>query len=145
MPDRQQWGAKRLEVDARKARTLIPQLVPLQAPLTSTSWDGDSFSTTAKTKIDLSAVFSAPARIRSVLVAVQVRDSDSAATDCYLILSPNDTANNGMIFQCHAPNDRWARHSATVPCDANGDIYYQTVASGASTLDIFLQIWGYWL
>ena len=30
--------------------------VPLTTPLTSTSWDGDARSTTAKTKIDLSAV-----------------------------------------------------------------------------------------
>ena len=32
-----------------------------------------------------------------------------------------------------------------VPCDANGDVYYQIVASGTGTMDVHLQIWGYWL
>jgi hypothetical protein len=32
-----------------------------------------------------------------------------------------------------------------VPCDANGDVYYQIVASGTDTLDAILQIWGYFL
>lgn len=30
-------------------------------------------------------------------------------------------------------------------CDANGDIYYQLTASGSGTMDIYLEIWGYWL
>ena len=113
------------------------------APLTSTSWDGDAFSTTAKTVIDLSAVFSVPASVKAVLCLVNIRDSGSAGTYSYLILSPNNTDGSGMITPASAVNDRYNPSSHVVPCDANGDIYYQIVASGAGTLDAVLQIWGY--
>ena len=26
-----------------------------------------------------------------------------------------------------------------------GDIYYQIAASGTGTMDVYLEIWGYWL
>jgi len=119
--------------------------VPLTVPLTSTSWDGDSFSTTAKTKIDLSAVFSTPAKIKAVKVYVGVRDSDSAGTDTYLILGPTDTADLGIPFSPLPVNDRWYRGGDDIPCDSNGDIYYQIAASGAGTFDVVLQIWGYYI
>jgi hypothetical protein len=146
MADVQQFGRTRLEPDARKARTLIPQLITLQAPLTSTSWDGDSFSTTAKTKIDLSSVFSAPEGIRAITAGVRLRDSGSAGNDCWLILSPNSTVGNGISFGCSGlANNRRSRESAIIPCDAAGDIYYQINASGAGTMDIWIEIWGYWI
>ena len=116
----------------------------LTAPLTSTSWDGDSYSTTAKTKIDLSAVFSAPAGVKAVLAYVTVRDSDSANGDYWLILSPNDTAGQG--FSCkatHAANDSLHSYSCIIPCDASGDIYYQINAHDTETLDAWIEIWGY--
>lgn len=47
----------------------------LTTPLTSTSWDGDARSTTAKTKIDLSAVFGVPAGAKGILVRLVARDS----------------------------------------------------------------------
>ena len=120
--------------------------VPLTTPLTSTSWDGDSFSTTAKTVIDLSAVFGAPAGIKAVNVVVALKDSGSAAGDGRLILSANNTANIGIPFDCNGQaNDSWEREFGTVPCDANGDIYYQTIATGAGTLDIVIQIHGYFI
>ncbi len=115
----------------------------LTAPLTSTSWDGDAHSTTAKTLIDLSAVFGVPAGVRWVLVSISLRDSGSAASDCWLALSPNDTAKQGMLVSCLPVNDRSNRTSAIVPCNADGDIYYQIAASGSGTMDVYLQIWGY--
>lgn len=119
---------------------------PLTSPLTSTSFDGDSFSTTAKTLIDLSTAFSAPAGVKAVLVTLQVRDSGSTTADTVLILGPTNTANAGMITVAdRSGNDRLNRATIVVPCDANGDIYYQVVASGASTFDVFMQIWGYWI
>ena len=117
----------------------------LTTPKTSTSWDGDAYSTTAKTKIDLSEVFGVPAGIKAVLVWVAVRDSASQTTDCYLRLSPVSTGDAGMGVNCDYVNDRYGRHLLIVPCDANGDIYYQIAASGTGTMDVFLQIWGYWL
>ena len=117
----------------------------LTTPLTSTAWDGDAFSTTAKTLIDLSAVFGTPAGIKAVLAWVGVRDSASQTTDCFFRLSPVSIGDAGIGVNCDYVNDRYGRHLLIVPCDANGDIYYQTAASGTGTMDVFLQIWGYWL
>ena len=109
------FGTRNAEVDARRMRTMIPQFVPLRAPLTSTSWDGDAYSTTAKTKVDLSAVFSVPAGARAVLAHIEVNDSGSAGTDCYLILSPNNTAGQGLAVSCGEVNDRIGRGCLTIP------------------------------
>jgi hypothetical protein len=114
------------------------------AALTSTSFDGDAFSTTAKTVIDLSAEFSVPAGVRAVQVWTGIRDSGSAGTDCLLALGPTNTAGAGISVDCSGlANDEWERNSFIVPCDSNGDIYYQIVASGASTMDVYIRIWGY--
>jgi hypothetical protein len=151
-PDWQEWieeleeRTEELERQAEIQATMESSLfVPLLAPLTSTSYDGDAFSTTAKTLIDLSAVFGTPAEIGAVLVRYAIRDSGSAANDCYLILAPNNTANQGPAAGCSGlANDAWARGELIVPCNADGDIYYQIGASGAGTFDLSLQVWGYW-
>ena len=118
----------------------------LTTPLTSTDWDGDAHSTTAKTKIDLSAVFSVPAGISAVLVWARIRDSGSIATLTSLGLAPNDTAGQ-YVLQINVrgvPNNVSMPANGVVPCDANGDIYYQIIASGVSTLDAWIEVWGYW-
>jgi hypothetical protein len=119
--------------------------IPLTTPLTSTSWDGDSFSTTAKTKIDLSAVFGAPAGIKAVYISLGVKDSASQTSDTWIGLDSTDTPGVGLFFSPYYVNDRWARGSLLVPCDANGDIYYQIQASGAGTFDVVMRIWGYFI
>ena len=122
--------------------------VPLTTPLTSTAWDGDGHSTTGKTLIDLSSVFSAPAGIKAVKVLIYARDQASSNTSSvYFGLSPNDTDGQWAVV-CSPrglPNDYYAFQSDTCPCDANGDVYYQCVASGSGTLDVHIQIWGYWV
>lgn len=116
----------------------------LASPLTSASWDGDAYSTTAKTKIDLSAVFGAPAGITEATFYVECRDSGSGSGDCLIILSPNDTNLDGLVVSPYGlANDIPMRQTITVPCDANGDIYYQIVATGAGRFDVWLRIWGY--
>ena len=65
-----------------------------------------------------------------------------------MILSPTNVANTGKIFSPFGlVNDAVTRGSATVPCDANGDIYYQVLATGGAgtTFDIWLEIWGYFI
>ena len=123
-----------------------PYLVPLSAPLTSTDWDGDARSTTAKTKIDLSAVFSVPGGVDAVLAKIVIKDSGSSAASPYFAVGPSSTADeNPFIVWLEGVGDDERRSgTATVPCDTNGDIYYQCVASGADTLDVTLEIWGYW-
>jgi len=136
--------AQRDQINALIAEGNCDRSVYLAAPLTSVAWDGDSYSTTAKTLIDLSAVFGVPAQVRWVDVYVYIRDSASAATSPYLVLSPNAVAFSGPAFSCVPVDDRWAQLGVhRIPCDANGDIYYQIVASGADTFDVIMQVWGY--
>lgn len=119
---------------------------PLTTSLTSTAWDGDAYSTTSKTLIDLSAVFGVPAGVKAVLMKVIVRDSASSGNDCAIYLSPNNISGSGMVASCERiTNDVTVFRSFVVPCNSNGDIYYQTVASGTGTLDVWLEIFGYWV
>jgi hypothetical protein len=120
----------------------------LTTPLTSTSWDGDSRSTTAKTLIDLSAVFGVPAGVKAVLVQLICKDSGSAASnDIYFGVSPNGSSGSVTVISVGRglPNDTLTYSQGICPCDSNGDIYYQIVASGSNTMDCYLRIWGYWL
>jgi hypothetical protein len=119
----------------------------LTTPKTSTSWDGDARSTTAKTLIDLSAVFGVPAGVKAILVRLTARDSGSSSGYCHLSLSPNNTQDSVAIqaYLQGVANDIYITENGIVPCDANGDVYYQIVASGTGTLDAFIEIWGYWL
>ena len=139
---------KTLERQIRKTQiTGFQRPVWLTSPLTSTSWDGDSYSTTAKTLIDMSAVFGAPANIKAIIALVHIRDSASDnGGDYKLVLSPNNTAHSGPTARCSGiSNDQWHSEVLTVPCDANGDVYYQVAASGAGTFEVYLEIWGYWI
>ena len=149
MDEQTERRLQRIERDLeRMGKGESASIVLLTAPLTSTSWDGDSFSTTAKTLLDLSAVFTVPDYAKAILVSCFVRDSGSATTanNTNLLLSPNNTAGQGVYFSCSGlANDAYGRGMAWVPCDANGDVYYQIIASGASTMDIYIQIWGYLL
>jgi hypothetical protein len=120
--------------------------VPLTEPLTSTDFDGDSFSTTGKTKIDLSDKFGAPAGIKAIYTTIAIEDSDSNNSAAWFGLSPNDTAGSLAIDDSiqGTPNDTYAYMDGICPCDSNGDVYYQCVASGVGTLDVIIEIWGYW-
>ena len=119
----------------------------LTTPKTSTSWDGDAYSTTAKTKIDLSTVFGVPANVKAVLVRLTARDSGSSAGYCQLALSPNKTADSIAVqaYLQGVANDVYVSANGIVPCDSGGDVYYQITASGAGTLDAVIEIWGWWL
>lgn len=124
---------------------VYPNFVPLTTPLTSTAWDGDSFSTTGKTLIDLSAVFGVPAGIKACLFSISLRDSGSQTNDCYMYIGATNVQYEGAAMNCGYANDRWNRGTLLAPCDANGDCYYELNASGTNTMDIYLSIIGYWL
>jgi len=141
---------KRLEREVERLRVQENgKFVALTTPLTSTSWDGDSFSTTGKTLIDLSSVFGVPAGVKAVIVSISLRDSASLAAPSdgyYFILSPNNTSFEGIYVYCGGIADDQFTHSQhIIPCNVDGDIYYQIKASGTGTMDVHLQIWGYWL
>jgi len=117
----------------------------LTPPLTSTDWDGDARSTTAKTELDLYTVFGAPKNIRAVYVYTKINDSGSLAGNALLILSPVATANVGpYISKVTGFTDDYIKHDVGwIPCNENGNIYYQIAASGAGLMDVWLEIWGY--
>ena len=140
-------GKLKREVERLKR---VEQVRPvfLTTPLTSTAWDGDAYSTTSKTKIDLSSVFSVPAGVKAVLVQSIARDSGSAASpDIFFGVSPNDVdaSNTVMAVGRALPNDTLVYTLGVVPCDTNGEIYYQVVAVGTGTMDCWVRSWGYWL
>ena len=140
---------KRLEREVERLRVKESgKFIALTTPLTSTAWDGNAYSTTAKTKIDLSSVFSAPAGIKAVVVQIISRDSGSAADNSIFFgISPNDTASS-LAVMCSSrmlPNDTLVYETGICPCDSNGDIYYQIDASGSATMDCYIRIWGYWV
>lgn len=118
-------------------------LTPLTTPLTAAAWTSSTRSTTGKTLIDLSAVFGAPAGIKAVLMRVAVSDSGAAGTDCHIILGPLSSAGTGIGISCLPVNNRPQRAEVIVPCNGNGDIYYQIVASGSNTMTVTLEIYGY--
>ena len=117
----------------------------LVTPLTSTSWDGDAFSTTSKTLIDLSTVFGVPPAIKAILAEYSIKDSGSSNGTCRLVLSANNANMTGVHLMGSPTNNHFATSNAIIPCDVNGDIYYQIVASGTNTMTIYIQILGYWL
>jgi hypothetical protein len=120
--------------------------VPLTAHINPDPWDGNAYSTTPKTAIDLSAIFSLPGKVKAILASTAIRDSGSATNDCYLVLGPTDTANTGLITDCGGQSgDSWERDVLIVPCNPTGDIYYQTATSATGSMDIFVTIWGYWI
>jgi len=123
-----------------------PQFYPITTPLTSTSWDGDAYSTNlTATKIDLSDVFDVPAGVKAIAVRLTARDSATFGTDgLYLNIGPDSTYNyavNCVAFGGDVRNSV----NGICPCNDDGDIYYRINASGTGTLDAWIEIWGYWL
>lgn len=117
----------------------------LTTPLTSTSWDGDARSTTTATKIDMSSVFSGypTSAVKAVMVRLACRDSAALGTTGLSIsIGPSATYYNN-VSTIAIGGDVISSQTAWCACDANGDIYFRVVASGSSTLDAWLEVWGY--
>jgi hypothetical protein len=118
--------------------------IPLAANLTASAFDGDSFSDVSWTKIDTSAVFSAPAGIKAAMVRLIARDSATWGTaGLYVDVGPDGSA--GSFSVRPAGGDVFAETVGVCPCDANGDFYYRINASGSNTLDLYIQIMGYYI
>jgi len=125
---------------------------------TNTFW-GQSYSTKAKKIIDCQdttdtgynatdgvwyAGWGLPAGIKAVLLGVAVSDSGSTTLDRGIWLSPNNVAADGLgVFAPIASSSRYNRETVVVPCDVNGDIYIELYQ--ASSLTIYIAVWGYWL
>lgn len=122
----------------------VPRIVRLKTPKTSTAWDGDARSTTSRTLIDMSAVFGVPAGVKAVLIRVVARDTGSATRTAHVALSPATTGDAAFILRLTKLPDLYHGEALiTLPCNSNGDVYYDIAASGTGTMAVWLEIWGW--
>ena len=136
-------------IDALTLPEVGAQPVFLTTPLTNASFNGDSFSdVAANTKIENTSWSSTiPSNAKALLIRITARDSGSAGTNnLYVGLYGAAAATNDSLrlYLNGIPNDAYGTCSGVVPC-TDGDIWYRCNASGASTLDIWLECYGYWL
>jgi len=123
--------------------------IPIVPGNTSTSFDGDAFSTTSATNYTVNTYFSSVPNIaKAILVRVSCRDSGSASNNSlYVALgTSDDTTNYPLIVRpAGLPNDYFAEGQGIVPLNSSGQFRFQCVASGTGTLDVYIQVWGYFL
>ena len=117
-------------------------------PLTNTDFDGDSFSDVGSlTKIEnTSWSTTIPTDAKALIITGAARDSGSAAAPAlYFRIYSTSTATNPAltIWPTGVLNDARVGADGIVPC-TDGDIWYDVNASGASTMDVWLYVVGYW-
>jgi hypothetical protein len=111
------------------------------APKTSTSWDGDAYSTVNPTTMDVNSVFGVTSGAKAVLVRLECRDSGSASDSVFVNLGLNATYPYLMINRPHG-GDLKNNTMGVIPLDSGNVMGYRIGASGASTMDVWIEIWG---
>jgi len=141
------WAAKAPDADKLDGvdGASFGRPVFLSTPLSSTSWDGDLYSTTDVTLLDLSAVFEVPAGVKAVMLRITAKDSAAwGTTGLRFALGPSSTYYNNVTAY-PAGGSVYSASTGIVICNADGDIYYKIEASGENTMSCYMQVWGYWL
>jgi hypothetical protein len=141
--------SNRLKSNILNADTIAERLYLLAAPLTNTDFDGDSFSTvgasTAIKRTDWSSPL--PASAKALIIEILCNDSGSGAAACSFSVGPSSTYY--YMLTAHGAgtvNDATFSAQGIVRCEDNdADIYYRCTATGSTTLDVTLRVWGYWL
>lgn len=129
----------RLEREVERLRVKESgKFIQLTTPLTSTSWDGDTKTTSDRATVDLSDVFGVPAGVKAVLMSIQTQ---ADAENDYIRFGPDSTYNYALVCRT-AVASQIAHAFGVVPCDANGDVY--CYPSGTIE-NVYVWIWGYWL
>lgn len=113
-----------------------------------TGWNSKALSTVGDTLIDMSADFNLFATVgglppRAYGLTITANDSGSAAGSVrFRIHNPDDTSANlfPQLDLAGVPNDRQRSGYFLVGADANGDLEYNALASGAGTLDVFMTV-----
>ena len=121
---------------------------PLTSPITHTSFSGTAKSDTNITKIENTAWSSTiPADAKALLIRLLCRDSGSATDgDLSMSLYAASGGSNPPLT-CHCGGkiaNAWTETQGIVPC-TDGDIWHTINASGNLTLDVWMQVWGYWI
>lgn len=118
-----------------------PVLIP-------TGFNGDAFSTVASNTAISVVAAGVPAGVKAVSLRARSRDDASASTSGAGINLTAISSNTRYALGCICgglPNNYSQSAGGVVPCDADGNVYYITTASGVGTLDVWIEIWGYWL
>lgn len=126
--------------------TAFGRPVFLTTPLFSTSWTGNPRSTNeTAAALNLNTVFGVPTGVKAVLMRLVGRDSAAVGTAGMMVLvGPNAT-------DCYANSvypiggDIYCANTTIVPVSSGLYIYYKVRASGTNTMDVWIDIWGYWL
>jgi hypothetical protein len=113
-----------------------------------TGFSGDSFSDASNQTINLEAVSDGmiPKGAKAIMCRLQARDSDTATGTPYVQLMGEDLNIPSLEADCQfadaaGRDDVYSRVNGIVPCKADGDINYYTLASGSSTLDVFISVY----
>ena len=118
--------------------------IPLITPQTAMNWQDTVYSSVSTPQpMHLVSSFGIPANAKAVLVSLSVKDS-AGAGNYYLALGPNNTYNYAAVCRSVSASYYNTVGPVSIPCQ-DGDIYYRIVASGTSTLTVYVRIWGYWL
>ncbi len=120
----------------------------LTTPYTNADFNGDSFSDVAVNTVIENTSWSTtiPTNAKALLIEGECYDSGSAATaNLYVALYGAALATNApwVMSPSGQNNDGYAFGMGIVPC-TDGDIWYRVVASGVSTMDIWLECFGWW-
>ncbi len=109
----------------------------LEEEVDSTQLSGNSFSTLGswqEVNLEADTNGALPNNIKSIYAKIQLRDSASSTGACGLLLSGKMPL---VELRCSGlANDAIASGQGLQPCEPEGFIFYQTLASGASTLDV---------
>jgi hypothetical protein len=86
-----------------------------------------------------------PANVKAVLIQIIARDSATWGTDG-LYFSVGPSATYWYAVSCRPKGgDVQDEVLAPVPTTSGGNLYFTINASGTSTLDAWVRIWGYWV
>jgi len=113
-------------------------------------FNGAAFSSTpAQTTIDIPALTAGaiPADAQALMLFCGARDSGSSSGNAVVQIFNDDGENQAIMgvgnLNVGAPNNGWVWSNATVRCTA-GKLSYVCVATGSNTLDIQIDILGYY-
>jgi hypothetical protein len=129
------------QIEDLKSIEVPGRWVYLQTPLTSPSWNGNAHSTETFTAINLVSVFGLPRGTKEVSVSCDCLDTGAPGDLVRFMLGP--TAPNSYQLINRPPVSK-CKHFVQGPVNVVDDkIYYQIGASGVSTMQVWLWIWGY--
>ena len=119
--------------------------VPLQTPLTHSSWNGDAKSdVSTSTALNLTT-FGLPSNVVAVNVRLVARDSAALGTNnLWVSLGPSATYYWQLSVR-PVGNNIYAEANGVINTNGNSQIYYRINASGTNTMDVWLEIFGYWI